>query len=660
MLGAALLEQVKKDLAAAQHDAAHARRIDRVHLVHDGVETTVGEVIQRRGRQLVAQQALRRHHDQRLAQAAHHLPSEHVEHLRRRRRDADLVVHLGRELQEALEARGTVLRPLALVAVRQEQGHSRHPLPLRLAGGDELVDDDLGSVGEVAELALPDDQRGRIGGGVAELEAHHRLLRQDRVDDGEASLLRVQVGERHVALAGLLLVQHRVPVEEGPTARVLAGEAHAVAVRQQRGIGHGLGSAPIERLLAGVHPLAVVDDARHARVQQETVGNGRQLFRQLLQQVRSDGRDDPLVPVRLDVAAPVHGELVARGADERPRLRRALLEALAILAQHRADVVLADHALADERLGIQLARRRMLADHLVHPRLGRGRLVGFVVPVAPVADQVDDDVLVEPHAVVEREARGEHDCLRVVRVHVQDGRLDHLGDVAAVERRAGVERLARGEPDLVVDDEVHGAAGVEAPGLRQLQRLGHHALAGEGGIAVDQHGHDAVAGSIAPPVLSGPDRTLHDRIDDFEVRGIEGQRDVDVAAGRPQVRREALVVLHVARADQVRGVVVPLELREQLLGRLAEDVDQNVQPATVGHADHDLLDLAYPALLDEVVEQRDQGVTALEGKALLADVLCVQVALEALRSGDLPEDVPLLVRRESVVEPALLEAVLQP
>ncbi len=140
-------------------------------------------------RELVAQQALRRHHDERLAQRAQHLPAQHVEHLRRRRRHADLVVQLGGELQEALEPRRTVLRALPFVAVRQEQRDAGDAAPLGLARGDELVDDDLRAIHEVAELALPDHERRRIGRRVAVLEAEHRLLRQRRVDDPEADLV---------------------------------------------------------------------------------------------------------------------------------------------------------------------------------------------------------------------------------------------------------------------------------------------------------------------------------------------------------------------------------------------------------------------------------------------------------------------------------------
>jgi len=48
-----------------------------------------------------------------------------------------------------------VVRPLALVAVRQQQDHAGLLAPLLLAGADELVDDRLRAVREVAELRLP-------------------------------------------------------------------------------------------------------------------------------------------------------------------------------------------------------------------------------------------------------------------------------------------------------------------------------------------------------------------------------------------------------------------------------------------------------------------------------------------------------------------------
>jgi len=42
---------------------------------------------------------------------------------------------------------------------------------------------------------------------------------------------------------GVLIVQHRVPMEEGPPPAILPGEAHAEAVLDQRRVGEAL-SAP--------------------------------------------------------------------------------------------------------------------------------------------------------------------------------------------------------------------------------------------------------------------------------------------------------------------------------------------------------------------------------------------------------------------------------
>src|SRR6202022_2833679 len=87
----------------------------------------------------------------------------------------------GGELEEALEAGGRMLGPRPLVAVGQGQGEERGLAPLGQAGDDELVDDYLGGVDEVAELGLPDDERLRRLLAVAVLEAEAAHLRQRAV-----------------------------------------------------------------------------------------------------------------------------------------------------------------------------------------------------------------------------------------------------------------------------------------------------------------------------------------------------------------------------------------------------------------------------------------------------------------------------------------------
>ena len=80
-------------------------------------------------------------------------------------------VALGAGLEEALDAAGGVLGARALVAVGQQQRQARGLPPLGQAGGEELVEDHLRGVHEVAELRLPQHQRVGVLHAVAVLEA---------------------------------------------------------------------------------------------------------------------------------------------------------------------------------------------------------------------------------------------------------------------------------------------------------------------------------------------------------------------------------------------------------------------------------------------------------------------------------------------------------
>ena len=120
-----------------------------------------------------------------LRDVAAHLAAQQVEVLRGGRGVGHLDVVLGAADEEPLDAGRGVLGALALVAVRQQQHEAGGLAPLVLGGDEELVDDDLGAVDEVAELRLPDHQRLLVGDRVAVLEAERGVLRQQRVVDPE-------------------------------------------------------------------------------------------------------------------------------------------------------------------------------------------------------------------------------------------------------------------------------------------------------------------------------------------------------------------------------------------------------------------------------------------------------------------------------------------
>ena len=156
-----------------------------------------------------------------------------------------------------------MLRSRAFIAVRQEQRESAEPLPLRLAGADELVNDDLGAVGEVAVLTFPDHQRIRLGGGVAVLEAHDGLFGKHGVDDLHPRLMIRDVLQREVRGVAVLLVQNSVAMEERAASAVLSGDTNRKAVLDQRRVSQRLGATPIQGHLASDHLLTVRDDLRN-------------------------------------------------------------------------------------------------------------------------------------------------------------------------------------------------------------------------------------------------------------------------------------------------------------------------------------------------------------------------------------------------------------
>ena len=195
------------------------------------------------------------------------------------------------------------------------------------------------------------------------------------------------------------------------------------------------------------------------------------------------------------------------------------------------DLALGHHALGDQPLGIDLERRRVRTDPLVHHRLGERRLVALVVAMPAIAEHVDDDRLVEFLPELDRDLGGEHHRFRIVAIHMEDRRVDHLGDVGRIRRGARVARIG-GEADLVVDDEMQRTAGAIALQIGKAEALRHHALAGERRVAMHQHGQhrNAHVRRIAVLVLLGAHLAEHDGIDDLEMRGIGGQRQMDAVA----------------------------------------------------------------------------------------------------------------------------------
>ena len=120
----------------------------------------------------------------------------------------------------------------------------------------------------------------------------------------------------------------------------------------------------------------------------------------------------------------------------------------------------------------------MRADLVVERRLRERRLVRLVVPVTPVADEIDQEILAEFRAVLDAKSRNSRAQVGVLGVDVHDRNLESLGQIARVACRASVARIGC-EAHLIVRDDVQRAADAITAQSRKIERLGNHALARE-------------------------------------------------------------------------------------------------------------------------------------------------------------------------------------
>src|SRR4029434_5154934 len=104
---------------------------------------------------------------------------------------------------------------LALITVRKQQYHAGGEVPFILAGADELIDDDLCAVHEIAELRFPQDESFGIVATEAVLEAEAAGFRERRVVDFAERLPGREIRERNVGFFGFGIHENGVALVEG-------------------------------------------------------------------------------------------------------------------------------------------------------------------------------------------------------------------------------------------------------------------------------------------------------------------------------------------------------------------------------------------------------------------------------------------------------------
>ena len=140
---------------------------------------------------------------------------------------------------------------------------------------------------------------------------------------------------------------------------------------------------------------------------------------------------------------------------------------------------------------------------------------------------------------------------------------------------------------------------------------------------------------------------LDDRVDVLQVTRVRRERDRQLAAPRLARRLGAEVVLDVAGAALEVGRdcfedALALELPQDRIRLPADRVREDVEPASVRHAEDDVVGAVGRRELDRLVQHRNHHVEALDRELLLAEEGPAEVALEPLDLGQAAEERRLL------------------
>ncbi len=194
-----------------------------------------------------------------------------------------------------------------------------------------------------------------------------------------------------------------------------------------------------------------------------------------------------------------------------------MLKLLSVIFQSAFGLLHGNVSAPNKSRRVTFANRSLAVDDVIHFWLRHRWVVAFVVATAAVTDHVDDDIFAEGLPVVHGELGHPDTGFRIVAIDVEYRCANRFRHISGIFTGPRVLRR-RGEPDLVVHDNVHGAAGTVPTQKRQVERLGHHALPGEGGIAVEgDRQHSEALGSLIEEVLLGSGDAFQYRVHCLQV-----------------------------------------------------------------------------------------------------------------------------------------------
>ena len=188
----------------------------------------------------------------------------------------------------------------------------------------------------------------------------------------------------------------------------------------------------------------------------------------------------------------------------------------------------------------------MRADCFVHFWLGDCWLIAFVMPSTSIANDINDDILLKSHSIVERHLGHKQNGNWVITVYMEDWGLHHFCDFRAITRRPSVLTFTNGVTDLIINNNVQRPTRIKASGLRHLKGLHDNPLTRKGCITMNVDGKHLVTDRVPAPVHSSANRSCDNGCRDLKMARIKSKRQVHFATGRHQVRGEPLMIFNVA------------------------------------------------------------------------------------------------------------------
>ena len=111
-----------------------------------------------------------------------------------------------------------MLGPLPFVAVWQKHDQAVEQPPFGFTCGDELVNQNLGTIGKVAKLRFPNHQMVWSSASVAIFKTKNRLFREQGIDHQKVGLARNEMLQRNInpiiPTFTFLVMQDRMAMEE--------------------------------------------------------------------------------------------------------------------------------------------------------------------------------------------------------------------------------------------------------------------------------------------------------------------------------------------------------------------------------------------------------------------------------------------------------------